>query len=188
MAVPRFDFPLHLVHNWGASSDVWTYREKSTLTDGGTAESAGMYLVNIGYDVWMSNMRGNGYSYSHEEYSRSCEEFWDFSWGDIAYWDLPSEWELIEHITNEEPIAIGNGMGAQAIAAALGAFENDYGGNDPKLVKGVILSNLITNMVRDSSCTDPDQCNKIYSDALDDADNRESRTLYNSLQCNGFLV
>lgn len=135
-------------------------------------------------------MRGNGYSESHETYDQYCEEFWDFSWGDIGYWDLPLEWELIEEITSKKPIPLGNGMGAQAIAAAIGAFENYSSTNDPKLVDGVILVNLITNMVKDGSCAvaDRDECNKIYSDALGNADDLESTTLYNSLQCNGFLV
>lgn len=138
----------------------------------------------------MHNSRGNGYSEGHMYYDELCKEYWDFSWGDIAYWDLPCEWEFIDEITGKKPIPLGNGMGAQEIAAALGMFENGYGSDSSNLVKGGVFINMTTNMVKDSSCGtgESEVCNKIYFDALDISDGLESETLYESLQCNGFLV
>lgn len=40
-------------------------------------------LADLGYDVWLSNFRGNTYSRHHETYSINDKEFWDFSFHGI---------------------------------------------------------------------------------------------------------
>lgn len=49
----------------------------------------------MGYDVWLANARGNTYSRSHARLSPGSKEFWDFSWHEIGFWDLPT---VVDHI------------------------------------------------------------------------------------------
>ncbi|CAF0988536.1 unnamed protein product [Rotaria sp. Silwood1] len=55
-------------------------------------------LPDTGYDVWLGNVRGNYYSRAHVKYNPDYdEEFWDFSWDEMAKDDLPS---MINYILN----------------------------------------------------------------------------------------
>uniref|UniRef100_T1J8T3 Partial AB-hydrolase lipase domain-containing protein n=1 Tax=Strigamia maritima TaxID=126957 RepID=T1J8T3_STRMM len=48
------------------------------------------FLMNNGYDVWLGNFRGNLKYSHHVKYSQSDSEFWNFSWEEMADYDLPS--------------------------------------------------------------------------------------------------
>jgi lysosomal acid lipase/cholesteryl ester hydrolase len=37
---------------------------------------AGFLLADKGYDVWVGNNRGNGYSMKHIKYNTSDDQFW----------------------------------------------------------------------------------------------------------------
>ncbi|XP_012265131.1 lipase 3 isoform X5 [Athalia rosae] len=52
-------------------------------------------LCDSGYDVWLGNSRGNTYSQVHKEYTVKDRRFWDFSWNEMGYYDLPS---MIDYI------------------------------------------------------------------------------------------
>ncbi|XP_072753605.1 lipase 3 isoform X2 [Anoplolepis gracilipes] len=52
-------------------------------------------LCDNGFDVWLANARGNTYSKSHKHYSTKDKEFWDFSFHEIGYYDLPA---MIDYI------------------------------------------------------------------------------------------
>ncbi|XP_029170659.1 lipase 3-like isoform X2 [Nylanderia fulva] len=55
-------------------------------------------LCDNGFDVWLANARGNIYSKDHKHYSTKDKEFWDFSWHEIGYYDLPA---MIDYILEE---------------------------------------------------------------------------------------
>jgi len=51
-----------------------------------------MLLCDEGYDVWMGNNRGNVYSRNHTALSPDRDAaFWDFTFEDMAAFDLPAE-------------------------------------------------------------------------------------------------
>lgn len=54
-----------------------------------------LLLHDMGYDVWLGNARGNTYSRQHSRLSPESKEFWDFSWHEIGYWDLPT---IVDHV------------------------------------------------------------------------------------------
>ena len=54
-------------------------------------QSLGYILADHAYDVWLGSVRGNKYSRTHVKYNPDHgEQFWDFSWDDMAHDDLPS--------------------------------------------------------------------------------------------------
>ena len=62
-------------------------------------ESLGFVLADLGYDVWLGNNRGNAYSREHVNYNVDDKEFWDFSFHEMAIYDLPANVDYIRNIT-----------------------------------------------------------------------------------------
>jgi pimeloyl-ACP methyl ester carboxylesterase len=52
--------------------------------------SLALWLADRGFDVWLGNSRGNMYSTSHEELLPSQPAFWNWSWDEMAKYDLPA--------------------------------------------------------------------------------------------------
>ena len=61
-------------------------------------------LVDLGYEVWLGNNRGNKYSRKHLKLSASDPKFWDFSLDEYSYYDIPDSLTYIKnyyhHINN----------------------------------------------------------------------------------------
>lgn len=96
--------PVFLQHGLlGASSD-WVLAGNNSLA---------FILSDAGYDVWLGNARGNSYSRGHIRYTPKDKEFWDFSWHEMAIYDLPGVLSFIGNYTNQtgEIIYIGHSMG-----------------------------------------------------------------------------
>merc|ERR1719271_297468 len=57
----------------------------------GPGESLGFLLADAGYDLWFGNNRGNTYSRNHTSLSPSDHAFWNFTYSDVARYDLPAQ-------------------------------------------------------------------------------------------------
>ncbi|KAL9925202.1 lipase 3 isoform 1-T3 [Glossina fuscipes fuscipes] len=66
-------------HGILCSSDDWILSESSSLA---------FMLVDMGYDVWLGNARGNTYSRQHKHKHPDSSDFWNFSWHEIGIYDL----------------------------------------------------------------------------------------------------
>lgn len=75
--------------------------------------------VNIGFDVWLGNNRGNKYSKKSIHSSPNRTAFWDFSIDDFAWHDIPDSIQYILDTTKVPNLSyIGFSQGtAQAFAA-----------------------------------------------------------------------
>ena len=57
-------------------------------------------LARIGYDVWLSNSRGNAYSRNHTQFDADKDEkFWQFTFDEMSKFDLPATFGYIQHVT-----------------------------------------------------------------------------------------
>lgn len=69
-------------------------------------------LAAAGYDVWLGNFRGNTDSRNHMTLLPSSNDFWQFSWDEMAKYDLPTQLNyVLEHTGKEKIYYIGHSMG-----------------------------------------------------------------------------
>jgi len=96
----------------------------ATFTIGAFNLSLPFLLSEAGYDVWMTNTRGNFNSYEHlnpKEYSvfDAHSKYWNFSFDEMAIYDLPANIEYILDYTSHEKLTyIGHSQGTIQFFAA----------------------------------------------------------------------
>ncbi|KAI4494095.1 hypothetical protein M0802_009249 [Mischocyttarus mexicanus] len=72
-------------------------------------------LCQAGYDVWLPNVRGNLYSKKHKVYTPKNKEFWDFSFHEVGYYDIPAIIDyVLEKTAHSELSYIGYSQGTTA--------------------------------------------------------------------------
>lgn len=84
----------------------------ATWVINGPEESLGFILADAGYDVWLANSRGNSYARHHAYFDIDTKEFWDFSFDDMAKYDLKAVVNYVLKATGESSIAyVGHSQG-----------------------------------------------------------------------------
>eukprot|EP00882_Tetradesmus_deserticola_P017195 GHRQ01018408.1.p1 GENE.GHRQ01018408.1~~GHRQ01018408.1.p1 ORF type:complete len:153 (-),score=39.37 GHRQ01018408.1:352-810(-) len=83
-------------------------------------------LGNAGFDVWMTNMRGNTYSRGHLLLNQWGQRYWRFSMDELALIDLPAQIDYVLKTTQADKLAfVGHSQGCTLIYMLL-AEQLDY--------------------------------------------------------------
>ncbi|XP_034994244.1 lysosomal acid lipase/cholesteryl ester hydrolase-like [Zootoca vivipara] len=74
--------------------------------------SLAFMLADAGYDVWLGNSRGNNWSRRHHILSPRSPKFWEFSFDQMAKYDLPAAIDYVLQKTGQEQLFyIGHSQG-----------------------------------------------------------------------------
>ena len=85
-------------------------------------KTLGFVLSACGYDVWLSNVRGNKYTTNHTSLNAKDRHFWKFSLDEYSLIDLPAIIDYIRAQTHEERLGfIGYSMGTTIMFALMSA-------------------------------------------------------------------
>ncbi|XP_042890933.1 lipase 3-like isoform X1 [Penaeus japonicus] len=85
-------------------------------------------MADAGYDVWLGNARGNTYSRRHVRLSPDQPDFWDFSWDEIAQYDLPDMLSYIRNATRTPKLDyVGHSMGTTVFFAMMNYYPHING-------------------------------------------------------------
>ena len=75
--------------------------------------SLGFILADNDVDVWLGNVRGTQYSMKHETFSNTDAKFWNFSWQEMAKFDLTASVDYILNLTGYEKLLyLGHSQGS----------------------------------------------------------------------------
>lgn len=112
--------------------------------------SISFYLANRGYDVWVSNSRGNKYSRAHATLKPSQKEFWDFSFQEMGDYDIKANIDFILRQTGQSKVTyIGHSQGTTQMFAGLTSRASAY--LNSKVKKFIALAPVVLPR----SCSSP---------------------------------
>ncbi|KAF6173560.1 hypothetical protein GIB67_037473 [Kingdonia uniflora] len=75
-------------------------------------------LADRGFDVWIANTRGTRFSTGHKTMSTKDKEYWDWSWDELAKYDLPAYVKFVNTQTKQKPHYIGHSQAGMLIGLA----------------------------------------------------------------------
>lgn len=68
-------------------------------------------LADNGFDVWLANARGTEFSKNHTIFNATSIEYWNFSFHEMAKYDLPTIIDHILEITKQNALHyVGKGI------------------------------------------------------------------------------
>ncbi|TDG48673.1 hypothetical protein AWZ03_005002 [Drosophila navojoa] len=114
----------------------------------GPKNGLGYLLYEQGYDVWMGNARGNTYSRNHVKYNEDQSQFWDFSFHELAIFDLPASIDYVLHETNHPSLHyIGHSQGTTSFFI--------LGSERPEYMEKIFLMQALAPIAFFKNCKSP---------------------------------
>nr|XP_027060704.1 triacylglycerol lipase 2-like [Coffea arabica] len=74
-------------------------------------QSLALILADSGFDVWLVSSRGTKYSLSHQTLSPDNAAYWDFTWDELAAYDLPASIQFVNDFTGQKLHYVGHSQG-----------------------------------------------------------------------------
>nr|TKS18463.1 hypothetical protein D5086_0000001320 [Populus alba] len=81
-------------------------------------ESLAFILADNGYDVWISNGRGTRFSRGHASIDPYDSAYWDWTWDELAAYDLPATFQYVHEQTGQNLHYVGHSQGTLIALAA----------------------------------------------------------------------
>ncbi|VFQ72080.1 unnamed protein product [Cuscuta campestris] len=103
--------PVLLLHGLFMAGDSWFLNSAN--------QSLGFILADHGFDVWVGNVRGTRWSHGHVSLTEKDKDFWDWSWQELALYDLAEMTRYVYSITNSKVSIVGHSQGTIISLAAL---------------------------------------------------------------------
>ena len=90
---------------------------------GDVGNNLGFELAKRGYDVWLTNSRGNKYSMKHVSLSSKDCQFWAFTYADMAKYDVPACIDYVLNMTGSKDLAyVGYSQGTLMMWGTLSRY------------------------------------------------------------------
>lgn len=90
-------------------------------------QSAGFLFADAGFDVWLGNMRGNTYSMKHKDLKPSHSAFWDWSWDEMATYDLNAMINHVLEVTGQDSVYyMGHSQGTLTMFSHLSKDDGSF--------------------------------------------------------------
>lgn len=103
---------IFLMHGLLCAAPMWVAESSD--------KSLGFMLADAGYDVWMLNARATSFSSAHKILDPQSKKYWDYSWHEIGFYDIPAAINYILQNTKQEKIRyVGHSQGCTVFAVAL---------------------------------------------------------------------
>ncbi|OAY29625.1 triacylglycerol lipase 2 [Manihot esculenta] len=77
-----------------------------------------MILADKGFDVWIANTRGTRFSRRHAYLQPNQSEFWNWSWDELAAYDLPAMFDYVYNETGQKLHYVGHSLGGLVALAS----------------------------------------------------------------------
>lgn len=103
--------PILLQHGLFMSGDSWFLNSVN--------QSLGFILADEGYDVWVGNVRGTRWCHGHVSLSERDKDYWDWSWQELALYDLAEMISYVNSVTQSKVFVVGHSQGTIMSLAAL---------------------------------------------------------------------
>ena len=92
--------PVLLQHGLLQGGDCWVLNLPG--------QSLAFILADEGFDVWIANGRGTQWSHGHKKYSKHDREYWDWTWDELAEFDLPAMLAFVMETTESKVFYVGH--------------------------------------------------------------------------------
>lgn len=80
-------------------------------------------LVENGYQVWIVSSRGTQHSFDHKSLTPADSAYWDWTWQELALYDLPATLQYVRNQTGESPHYVGHSLGTTIALAGFTKYQ-----------------------------------------------------------------
>ncbi|CAK8566955.1 unnamed protein product [Lathyrus sativus] len=95
--------PVLIQHGLFCDAAIWLFNSPE--------ESLGFILADAGFDVWLVNGRGTKYSTGHTSLTTHDMAYWEWSWDELASYDVPASVEYVFNLTGQKIHYAGHSQG-----------------------------------------------------------------------------